>query len=262
MIIQPQPQTTNKLMTDLTSQIQLQAQKLLEAQQVQHLIKMLEAQSQINKSAAFKPYEKVESKHSIEAEHDLSERDDCSIPTTQEGTKHPGTPTTSLPDIDQKASPIVQLGDGKITDGMTEESGIVKSSAPIVDPPALTVLTKEFPDWDLGKIAEFLNDGKTKDDLVHRELRNNKNESEKQVTKKEKAEEEEEYVSEEEVHQMMNEFNKKLKEIFKCSEINQEKVYATLCKNNFELRKAVTLVKKNTSFYRKYFCIDSSQASL
>lgn len=258
IVLQPQHQTTNNPMSELASQLQVQAKNLLEAQQAQNLMRIFEIQTQANKPATSKDNEKLVHAKSAEVEQEVSERDDCSIQTTQEGTKHPGTPATSLPDIDQKHSLIDHLGDSKATDGLTNESSNNKSSEPIVEPPALTVLTKEFPDWDLGKIAEFLNDGKTKDDLVHRDLRNNKNESEKIEIKKEKMDEEEEFVSDEEVNQMMNEFNRKLREIFKCSEINQEKVYATLCKNNFELRKAVTLVKKNTAFYRKYFCIDNS----
>jgi hypothetical protein len=254
---QPQPQTTNQLVNNLASQFQIHAKNLLETQQAQNLLKILEFHSQKEKSANQKLYEKANSLKSHEADFEALERDDCSIPTTHEGTRHPETPTTSLSDIDQKQTLLDHLADQKESEALVDESSNIKSSEPIVEPPALTVLTKEFPDWDLGKIAEFLNEGKTKDDLVHRDLRNQKNESEKKETKKEKVENDEDFISEEEVGQMIVEFNRKLKEIFKCSDINQEKVYATLAKNNFEMRKAVTLVKKNTSFYRKYFCVDT-----
>jgi len=51
----------------------------------------------------------------------------------------------------------------------------------------LFVLTKEFPDWDLGKIAEFINEGKTKNDLIQRDLRKYKKDNE-EIAKNQKLE--------------------------------------------------------------------------
>lgn len=180
-------------------------------------------------------------------ENSLSE-DNVSISTAPGGRKNSSSISDSTSEVDHKNS---------FSDEEDLHSPQPKSQPCEIEPPALFVLTKEFPDWDLGKIAEFINDGKTKDDIVSRDLRSTKKETEKPVVEKKTPKEEDEELSEGEVKEMIEEFTMKLREIFNYKDINQEKVYATLCKNNFEMRKVVTLVKKNVSFYRKYFCGDN-----
>lgn len=127
----------------------------------------------------------------------------------------------------------------------------------MVEEPALFVLTKEFPDWDLQKIVEFVDSGKTKADLQVRNLRTKEEmqAKKKEKTQKKKVEENEEWLSEEEVALAIEQFTEEAMKIIKLDDLNQDKVYKILEKNGFEVRKALCLVKKNVTFYIKYFKI-------
>jgi hypothetical protein len=140
---------------------------------------------------------------------------------------------------------------------LEEQSTNNCSQFPMVEPPPLTILTKEFPDWDLGKIAEFINDGKTKDDIVSRELRSNKRDVGQEDVKKKRIETEDE-ISEEELTEKISLFSINVKNLFGFAEVKQEKIFSTLCKNDFDTRKAFTLIKKNRAFYRKYFQLEQN----
>ena len=48
-------------------------------------------------------------------------------------------------------------------------------------------------------------------------------------------------------------FVSKLGELFGFERINPDKAYSILSKNEFNIRKAFTLVKKNIGFYKKHF---------
>lgn len=136
-------------------------------------------------------------------------------------------------------------------------SEITKTSPPIVEEPALFVLTKEFPDWDLQKIVEFIDSGKTKADLQVRNLRTKEEMEAKKSQKNQKKtqETEEEWLTEEQVQEAMEEFTEEAQKIIKLDQLNQDKVYKILDKNGFEVKKALCLVKKNVNFYIKYFKI-------
>lgn len=72
-------------------------------------------------------------------------------------------------------------------------------------------------------------------------------------TQKSKEPKEEEWLTEEEVNEAMAQFTEEAKKIIKLEQLNQDKVYKILDKNGFEVKKALCLVKKNVTFYIKYF---------
>ena len=63
----------------------------------------------------------------------------------------------------------------------------------------------------------------------------------------------EEFLSEREVERIVEEMSSKVKEIFQFENVNRDKIIKILDKNGMDVKKTVSLVKKNLNFYKKYF---------
>jgi len=127
-----------------------------------------------------------------------------------------------------------------------------------IEPPALTVLTKEFPDWDLGKIVEFVGLGRGRNDLVKRPLRGAEDYAYEELFVQKPEEDESENLSEEQKEELFEEYIKRLTELLGYSNLDREKVRKILTRKKYNLHKALIFVRKNLSFYKKYFTLNST----
>jgi len=122
----------------------------------------------------------------------------------------------------------------------------------------LFVLTKRFPNWDLIRILDYCCRGKKLDEPNARSLRSRETKSENEE-KEIGASNEEEYLSQDEVERTVGEMSDKIREIFGFNEVNKDKVMKILDKNGMDVKRTVSLVKKNLNFYKKYFQASSEK---
>jgi len=132
-----------------------------------------------------------------------------------------------------------------------EEESIPQPQGEITEP-ALFAVTKVFPDWDLIKILDYCYRGKKVEDPVPRNLRH-KDQKKEEVEDKPSGEPEGDYLTEEEVTLLVATLCDKLKELLGFSNLNQDKVLKILEKNGMDIKRTISLIKKNVNFYKKYF---------
>lgn len=172
--------------------------------------------------------------------------------------------STTFPN-DEKFSPVVSQSDveiGKSDIGIhsplniqdetisVKEEFLTREISP-VEEPALCCVTKLHPDWDLIRILDFYCRGKVIEEPKNRTLRSKlpRSSNEDQEDKGQ----EEEFISEDELGSLMRDLNQKLEEFLGFSNLDQEKVYKILDKNGMDIKKTMSLIKKNAKFYKKYF---------
>ncbi len=136
---------------------------------------------------------------------------------------------------------------------------LVPNESITIEPPALTALTKEFPDWDLGKIVEFVELGRGRNDLVKRPLRGAEDYAYEELFLQKEEEDESQYLSEEDKEERYQEYIKNLKGLLGYNELDLEKVNKILIRKKYNLHKALIFVRKNLSFYKKFFTLKNAQ---
>jgi hypothetical protein len=166
---------------------------------------------------------------------------------------------------DDKSSPVISHSEveyGKSEVGIhspsnfQDEAGSVKDEFPTrdisqVDEPALCCVTKLHPDWDLLRILDFYCRGKVIEEPKNRTLRSKLPKAEDDAEPGKEIEGD--FISEDEVISLMKDLNKKLESFLGFANLDQDKVYKILDKNGMDIKKTMSLIKKNSKFYKKYF---------
>jgi hypothetical protein len=166
---------------------------------------------------------------------------------------------------DDKSSPVISHSEieyGKSEVGIHspsnfhDETGSVKDEFPTrdispVEEPALFCVTKLHPDWDLLRILDFYCRGKVVEEPKNRTLRSKLSKAE--CDAEPGKETESDFISDDELVSMMRDLNQKLEIFLGFANLDQDKVYKILDKNGMDIKKTMSLIKKNSKFYKKYF---------
>lgn len=147
----------------------------------------------------------------------------------------------------------------------------------IVDPPALVEFTKDFPTWDLAKIFNFVNKGKTKDDLVVRETRNKdkkisytrefeaydelaerKRMIQRKKELKEKAAAKEKRMKNDDYLENLCQFQLELNRVFGSAELNQAKVLELFKKCKMDPKKSISVIENDIHKYKNELILQKS----
>lgn len=264
---------------NLAQNIELYTRTML---QTQLFSKLSDDQSSLPDSKSYQQGQVSEpkstrSEHIIKAEEPLVSK--ASLKTEKLPRQSPKAPTKKKSPKNQPLIPAVSHDADLIrtsVDGDTARPQDIKLEAlievreltdealqpiecPVMEPPALTMLTKEFPDWDLGKIVEFVELGRGKNDLVKRPLRGAEDYEYEELYLQKEEEDESQNLTEEQKEEIYEEYLKKLKGLLGYNELDLEKVRKILVRKKYNLHKALIFVRKNLSFYKKFFCLKSAQ---